>query len=156
MKKYDVYALGNALLDVGAHTTPASRLALGVNATGGRRKGRRPADVLFEIDVHAGGQEPRRNREQAAHAFVDGEPPHVRLQVGFEVDPKLNLDVEVAGLPLSALTRIIDEDLPLQGALAKGSSVRIEGTAARPSVNGTLRLNHLAASGIPLGDGDIN
>jgi hypothetical protein len=75
--------------------------------------------------------------------------------VGFEVDPVLDLKVDVSGLPLTALTRIVDEDLPVQGSLGAGSSLRFKGTASRPAVDGTLRLAHLAASGVPLGDGDI-
>lgn len=76
-------------------------------------------------------------------------------ELGFDSDPALDLQVDVAGLPLSTITRIVDDEAPVQGTLAAGTSLRFRGTASRPAVDGTLALANLSAAGIPLGGGEL-
>ncbi len=76
-------------------------------------------------------------------------------RLGFESDPTLMLTIEAAGLPLSTLTRIVDDEVPLQGTLAAGTRLRLEGTVSRPAVDGSLRMQNVSAAGIPLGGGEL-
>jgi hypothetical protein len=76
-------------------------------------------------------------------------------RVGFEDNPRLDLDVRAAGLPLRALTSLVSADLPIQGALAAGTDVRVTGTVAQPALEGKLALTSLGVSGIPLGHGEM-
>lgn len=76
--------------------------------------------------------------------------------VGFESDPVLNLDLRANGLPLTALTSFVDDELPIRGQLAKSSRIALHGTLQRPEIDGHIELDSLSTGGIPLGRGRID
>ncbi|EDM80373.1 hypothetical protein PPSIR1_11375 [Plesiocystis pacifica SIR-1] len=86
--------------------------------------------------------------------------PVGRLQasgtVGFQDDPKLDLEVEARNVPLSALAQSASQDLPLRGKIARGSKLEVTGSLRRPQVEGVLKLQGLGAAGVPLGAGELN
>lgn len=103
---------------------------------------------------------------------------HAKGSVGFASDPDLDLDVAVAGLPISAFAAIAGlGDLPA-GAQITGGQIRdaaqiqrghelglgpdeiqrgthldVTGTLSRPSIHGLIELKAIHATGIPLGTG---
>ncbi|MCA9686855.1 MAG: hypothetical protein KC457_32115, partial [Myxococcales bacterium] len=76
-------------------------------------------------------------------------------RVGFDDDPTLDLSVEAAGVPLSALAATVSADLPLRGQISRGSRLTVKGSLRRPQVEGQLVLSGLGAAGVPLGGGTL-
>jgi len=75
--------------------------------------------------------------------------------ISFSSDPALDLIVDTAGLPISALTALLETHIDIQGKLTKGSRLAFRGTLRRPHVEGELRLAQLGAAGVPLGHGRL-
>ncbi|PRQ05910.1 hypothetical protein ENSA5_00220 [Enhygromyxa salina] len=73
--------------------------------------------------------------------------------VGFDEDPRLDLVVRATNLPLSAISKSLDADLPVRGKIAHGSKLDVSGSLRRPDIQGQLVLAQLGAAGIPLGGG---
>ena len=103
---------------------------------------------------------------------------HASGSVSFASDPELDLDVSVAGLPISAFAAIAGlGDLPAGAQIAggqlrdpaqiqrgqdlglgpdeiqAGTHLDVTGTLARPSIHGLIELKAIHAAGVPLGTG---
>jgi hypothetical protein len=75
--------------------------------------------------------------------------------VGLRRDPSLDLSVQARGVPVGVVARLLDLDVPMRGQIAEGTDLRVGGTAARPKVEGTVRLEGLSSSGLLLGSGQL-
>lgn len=75
--------------------------------------------------------------------------------IGLEDDPELDLVVMADNLPFDVVTRLLELELPMQGLLARGTKLSVQGRVSRPKVDGTVAMHGVSASGIALGSGQL-
>ena len=89
--------------------------------------------------------------------------PHITIPVGeitgegtigFETDPSIDVRVRADGVPLSAMAAVLgEEELPVEGKLGKGSSLRLGGSIGRPKIDGNRLPPELGSGRDPAGAG---